>query len=165
MADVSVQATDLQGAELFRGLETATLGRLAALASLRKISQGQSIFVLGQEARQVYLLRSGRVGLFLPIAVSGGSQSVTVQQKHPNEIIGWSALVPPHQYTMGARAEVETELIGFSRADLVSWFESDHRSWALVMANLAQTIAGRLSQLQVIMLRDLQRWVAERMES
>ena len=71
------------------------------------------------------------------------------------EMIGWSALVKPHIYTMGALAVEDTEVIGFNGEELLALMDSDKDNGYLVLRKLTELIGERLvnSSIQLMSMR------------
>lgn len=157
-----VQVDVLAGVELFRGLPGAALERLAALGEPGPVPSGTALFRLGDPAERLYAIGRGRVALSLPIEVRGAQEELTVDEKGPGEIVGWSALVPPHRSTLSARALIDSELLVFAGAPLLELLGREPEVGYRVMANLGAVIGRRLHQSQAMWLRELQRSVQAR---
>ena len=44
-----------------------------------------------------------------PMDVGGVHQDVLVEERLPGQMLGWSALIPPHRFTLKAIAPLESE--------------------------------------------------------
>lgn len=92
----------------FGELERDDIAFLAEHARERELEQGALLFEHGQPAECFYLLRSGEVVVEVP-AIQG--PTLTVQTLGPDEVLGWSWLIPPYRWSFQARAlEVVTVL-------------------------------------------------------
>lgn len=160
MSEDLVLAT-LRESALLAGLEHA-LPRIQPLASLRRYPAGTTILVMGEEVTSIFLVAQGTIALTLPIAIRGKSADVTIEEKEPGAVLAWSALVPPHKLTLSARAASDATLIGLPREGLQGLFADDRELKAQLMGNLCGVIGSRVSLLEALLMRDLQRWVAER---
>ena len=134
--------------DLLRGMAADDRDRVLSLGVTRKVAEGEVVFSLGEETDGVYLLRSGRVNLTLPIKLEG-------------QLLGWSGLVPPYRFTLQARTTVQTELLFFPRSALEALFEDHPKIEARIYANLARIIGQRLQVFQTMWLRGVQRGVAD----
>ncbi len=148
--------------ELFTGLDADEVAQVRSIAKCTSVRAEDPIFLLGQEAENIYVVETGRVVLTLPLKIHGTAREVTIQEKESASVIGWSALVPPHRMTLSARALADCTLLGFGRTELNELFHQKPRVHLVTVTNLARIIGSRLTQLQALMLRDLQRWVDER---
>ena len=77
-------------------------------------------------------------------------------------MLGWSALIPPHRFTLKATAPLETVLIALPRQALVSHFAAHPAVGHVVISNLATIIGQRLQVLQAMWLREMQRVIEMR---
>jgi len=97
--------TDIAGvlaeSDFFGGLERDAIAFLAEHARERELDQGALLFEHGQPADRFYLLRSGEVVVEVP-AIEG--PALTVQRLGPDQVLGWSWLIPPYRWSFQARA-------------------------------------------------------------
>jgi CRP-like cAMP-binding protein len=138
----------LSSCELFSGLREDELETIQAIAKSRRFSASKQIFELGEPARSLFVIESGTVALTLPLKIREVTRAVTIEQAETGGVIAWSALVPPHKLTLSA--------------DLAQIFERQPRIHGVVANNLCAVIADRLTTLKALLVRDLQRWVAEK---
>lgn len=152
----------LAASELFRGVEGEPLERLASLGRAVPAASGTTLFRLGDPAENLYVLLHGRVALTLPMQIRAVQQEVTVDDKGPGDVLGWSALVPPHRSTLAARTIIDSELFLFPAAALARALRDQPVAGLAVMTNLASVVGRRMHLVQAMWLRELQRLVATR---
>jgi CRP/FNR family cyclic AMP-dependent transcriptional regulator len=143
--------------DLVKGLTEAQAGQLLALAERVSLGSGEQLFALGAEARSVHLLQRGRVVLTLPMQVKGREQDVFVEERLPGQALGWSALIPPHRYTLKATAKLDSELLALPREALLNHFAAEPGVGYVVTRNVAALIGQRLQVFQTMWLREMQR--------
>jgi CRP/FNR family cyclic AMP-dependent transcriptional regulator len=148
--------------DLLRGLSPDDSSRILLLGTRRTLAPGEVVFGLGDEALTLYLVQEGRVDLTLPMRVEGRQEDVPVEERVPGQLLGWSALVPPHRFTLKATATTETELLALSREDLQGFFASNPEVGLAVMTNLATIVGQRFQVFQTMWLRQVQRAVEMR---
>lgn len=148
--------------ELFSNLADADVAALRALGTPVRVEAGQRLFALGSEAGRLYLVERGRIDLTLPIEVRGEMQDVLVEERSPGQLLGWSALIPPHQFTLDASAPVATDLLAFRREALEAHFAANPRVGHLVMCNLGRVVGHRLQVLQAMWAREMRRLIERR---
>jgi CRP-like cAMP-binding protein len=148
--------------DLLAGLSPDDASQVLVLGGTRALSPGEVIFELGDEARDLYLVKKGRVELTLPMRVGGTQEDVPVEERMAAQMLGWSALVPPHRFTLKATATVETELLAIPREDLQRFFTSRPELGLVVMTNLAAIVGQRFQLFQTMWLRQVQRAVEMR---
>ena len=150
----------LNEAELFTGLSEEDCRTLSGLARRRNAAAGEELFRHGDPAKDLYVILRGRVELTFPIVVKGESKETRFQSLEPGRTVGWSALVPPHRLTMGARGSTDVELLAFERARVLQLFERSPAIGYVVMANLSRVVAARLNEVVSLWVREVQRNVS-----
>lgn len=145
--------------ELLTGLDQPELALLHDIARQRLVPGGETIFELGAPATELMLVVSGTASLIMPLTIRGMPRRLRLEEKGPNAVMAWSALVPPYRYTLGATAETDLVLECMERGALSALFREHPRIHLVVTSNLCMVISSRLSVLQALLMRDLQRWV------
>jgi CRP-like cAMP-binding protein len=89
---------------------------------------------------------------------------VTILTVEEGDLLGWSALVPPHRATSEAIAVEPVRLLSFNGADLRAALRADHALAASVYPRVLQAVARRLSatRLQLLDLFSADRTTSER---
>jgi len=145
--------------EILEGLRAHDAAAVMALATRTTLASGATLFDLGSEADALYVVERGRINLTLPMEIGGQQQDVLVEERTPGQVVGWSALVPPHRFTLKATAPLESELLVFPRSALFEYFESQPEGGYQVIRNLSAVIGHRLQVLQAMWLREVRRVV------
>lgn len=145
--------------DLLFGVAEEDAARVLALGSRITLSAGQALFNLGDPADSLFVVERGRIALTLPMAVRGREQDVLIEERSAGQTLGWSALVPPHRFTLKAVAPVETGVLSLPRAALFAHFEAHPRVGYAVTRNVSAVIGHRLQIVQTMWLREMQRVV------
>ena len=145
--------------DLVKGLADADAAEVLALGVRSRIESGGELFRLGAEATSLYVIERGRISLTLPLQVHGREEDILVEERLPGQTVGWSALIPPHRFTLKATAQLETDVLAFSRAGLMAHFATHPPVGYLVTHNLASVVGQRLQVFQAMWLREMQRVV------
>jgi CRP-like cAMP-binding protein len=145
--------------DLLAGLAADDAARVMALASPVALAPGQVLFHLGADATSLFLVERGRVALTLPMQILGREEDVLVEERSPGQALGWSALIPPHRFTLKAKAEVETVVLAFPRETLLAHFADRPAIGYVVTRNVASVVGQRLQVFQAMWLREMQRMV------
>lgn len=148
--------------EFFGGLPDQDAADLASLASRIVLPAGSSLFTLGSEATHVYAVERGRIDLTLPIEIAGALQDVLVEERTVGQVLGWSALIPPHRFTLKATAPLETELLAFPREPLLAFLGANPRVGYQVMRSVGVVLGHRLQVLQAMWVREMRRVIEHR---
>ncbi len=145
--------------DLVAGLPPLDAAGVLSLGTPMSLSAGAVLFGLGSEADSLYLIRRGRINLTLPLHVGGREEDVLIEERTPGQTVGWSALIPPHRFTLTATAPLPTEVTVFRRTTLLEYLQGrPDVGYALAM-NVAALVGQRLQVFQAMWLREMQRVV------
>lgn len=145
--------------ELLDGLTADESAEIKALGARLSLAAGDTLFRLGSEADRLFVVERGRVALSLPMHVGRNEEEVLVEERLPGQAVGWSALVPPHRFTLTATAQLETEVLALPREALLAHFAAHPRVGYVVTRNVAAVTGQRLQLFQTMWLREMQRVV------
>lgn len=154
-------ATGLEGSDLVVGLDGAQRAALNALVVPREVAAGEVVFRLGEEASDVFVVLEGTVELTFPLHLLGESRDVCFHTLRAGRTLAWSALVPPHRLTMGARTTAPVRLAALPRAALLELVQQQPALGARLVTNLLHVVATRLTEAQALWVREVQRNVAQ----
>ena len=154
---------ELRHIPLFHGVSSSFLDSITPIAEELDVRSGQTLFKLGAEATRFFVVLRGRVDLTLPLQILGVQQDGFVEEAGPGEMIGWSAFVAPHHYSMSARAAVDSALVALPGARVRELLAADPTAGFAVMSNLATLVARRLHRTQAMWVRELQRSVTSKL--
>ncbi|HLI63793.1 MAG TPA: cyclic nucleotide-binding domain-containing protein [Terriglobales bacterium] len=151
--------------ELLNGLSPAEIEQVMALGARELVPSGSWLFRLGDPADRIFLLERGRIRLTLPMQLRGGDEEILIEENAPGQTVGWSALIPPHRFTLSARAPLETEVIALPRTALREFFERSPQVAYKMSFNLCIIVGHRLQLVQTMWLREMQRSVQLRSDA
>jgi CRP-like cAMP-binding protein len=134
---------------LLKGLDPQFLELAAGCASNVVFQPDQFIFREGDPATRFYLIRRGRVQIktFVP-----GRGSVTVQTLEDGDVLGWSWLIPSHQYRFDSQAVELTRAIALDGACFRTKCETDHSFGYELLKRFALIVAQRLDAARLQLL-------------
>ena len=125
-----------------KGMDEGHLKLITGCASNIKFEQGEFLFREGEDAECFYILRHGKVSLEV---VTPGKGSLTIQTLGEGEILGWSWLVPPHNWNYDARALELTRAISLDGKCLRGKCEEDHDLGYEIFKRFSVIISQRLA--------------------
>jgi CRP-like cAMP-binding protein len=136
----------------FANLDEDFVSLLLDLGEEQFLEKNEWLFKQEQEAKKMYLITEGKLALTIRFSEE------EVDRMNPymrGEIIGWSALVKPHIYTMGAIAEQESTVIGFNGRELTALMDEHIDQGYIILRNLTEIISERLinSNIQLLSLK------------
>jgi CRP-like cAMP-binding protein len=146
--------------ELLGGLAADDAAAVMALGTPVSLAAGQVLFDIGTGADTIYVIDRGRMTLTLPIRVGAREEHVLIEEREAGQALGWSALIPPHRFTLKATAPLDTLVVAFARAALLEHFAMRPAVGYVVMRNVAAVTGHRLQVFQAMWLREIQRTVA-----
>ena len=135
---------DLPLGYLFKDLDDAQLMRIAAVAGEASMENGQLICKEGEEAKELYILKTGSVEL-----LTGIENSVELpisMLRNPGEIFGSGVLVTPYLYTLTARCAEAGVLSRIEGSAMQKLMDEDRDLGCIIMTNLAGHFLGRLKE-------------------
>ena len=135
----------LQRCRMLEPLSDERIAELAARAEMRSIAEGQSLFEKNSEARELFVVASGR--LTVRLATPAG-QVVEVYDAGRYSLSGWSALVAPHVYLAEAHALEATTVVVMQADDVEEVMLREPAAGYAVMKSVASTIAVRLRDVR-----------------
>lgn len=107
----------------FTGLDKRYLELITGCASNVRFGAGEYLFREGEEAKQFYIVRHGKVALEL---FAAGRGPITIRTIEEGEVLGWSWLFPPYQWHFSARAVELTRAIALDGVCLRTKCDEDH---------------------------------------
>lgn len=124
------------------GLSPEAIARLAAIAEVRQVQPGTDLTREGQVTEAFSIVLSGRVALRTLVPERG---MVTILTVEPGDVLGWSAIVPPHRGTSTSVAIEPVTLLELSGERLRALLRADHALAASVYPRVLQAVARRLA--------------------
>src|SRR5262245_23161046 len=94
---------DLEHSLLFRGLSRSLAARIRSLAKLRQFAKDDTLFLEGDPADEIYVLRDGRVELTYTLPQDPLAE-ILITHIGPGENFAWSALAQGETLSSRARA-------------------------------------------------------------
>ncbi|RPJ72134.1 MAG: cyclic nucleotide-binding domain-containing protein [Acidobacteria bacterium] len=143
--------------ELLLDLPPDAARSVLLLGTPATLEAGTVLFDLGGDADRLFLIRRGRIALTLPMKVEGRVADVLVEEKVGGEVVGWSAIIPPHRFTLKAAATVETSILAIPREPLLSLLEAEPTLGYALTRSVARIMGQRLQLFQAMWLRQMQR--------
>jgi len=139
----------LRKSDLLKGLSDSELIEIAKMAREATFEVGVAIFRENDSARDLYIVREGRVALLIDI---GRNKQTVIENISRNGSFGWSAMVPPYTFTSAARTLEHTRLIVLAGHDLREFCRTHCSICFSIMENITVIISNRLrdSRLQLI---------------
>ncbi|AIA00775.1 cyclic nucleotide-binding domain-containing protein [Streptomyces noursei] len=127
---------------LLQGLPPNGRERLLAFAHEVTVPEGTRLFEEGGTADQFWIIRTGSVNLDVRLA---GRRPAVVDVLGPEDLLGWSWLVPPYRWRMGAEAFTLVRAHEFDATAVRALCGADPVLGLAVTRRVLDVVARRLS--------------------
>lgn len=107
----------------FAGLDKPYLKLITGCASNARFNAGEYLFREGQEAKQFFIIREGKVAIEIMIPGHGAKMLYT---HDAGDVVGWSWLFSPYHWCLDCRALEKTRVIALDGVCLRNKCEQDH---------------------------------------
>ena len=134
--------------KFFANIEPDVLKDIAMTGTTITCGKGDWVFYERTDADALYLVERGSIELMINLDETGEKQAY-VSTVVDGEIMGWSALVDPYTFTLGAVCRSEASLVRLDANKLRDLMDEDCDLRAGIMTGLASAMAERLSNLRV----------------
>jgi CRP-like cAMP-binding protein len=141
------EAAKLFAHGLFMGLAPDEAEAFLRRCQEKSYRDGANLFMEQTEATRLYLILKGRIVLSFEMPQREGADT-TVATLDPGDAVGWSAVVPPHQYRLSGYCKGDTTLLEIDRNTLQALFETNYHLAYIFMRNIAVLTGKRLNQVQ-----------------
>ena len=134
----------LNSCYLFQGLAQSQIERIVAITREQQFQKGQWLFLEGQEAKHLYLVKDGAVELVIKVE---DVIEIPIAIIRPNDgCLGIGALVEPYLYSLSARCLDDSTLLVIPKTQLHELMHADSELHCAIMTNLAKKLLNRLKE-------------------
>ncbi len=152
----------LERLAIFEGLTRDQLHTVGERCEITTVKRGETVFRAGEPAQYLLFVRSGQVELRFQVVYAGTTDEYPLDTVTANGACGWSAMIPPHKYTLTAYAAEDSELLRIKQTDLQYCCDADPRMGSVVMGNIARTIGARYELARKTLVREIQNNLKQR---
>ncbi|MFF7738872.1 cyclic nucleotide-binding domain-containing protein [Streptomyces sp. NPDC007984] len=134
---------------LLEMLSPAHRDRLLACATHVSFPTGARIFEEGTRADKFWVIRTGRVTLDIHVP---GRRAATIDALGSGQLLGWSWLVPPHTWQLGAEAHGTVHTLEFDAPAVRTMCEEDPVLGQAVTRCVVTVVGNRLQSTRTRLL-------------
>lgn len=131
----------LRNNSIFSSLEPEELDFLAGTATEEHMESDHVVFRYGERAHNFYLILKGQISIEIP-AIEG--PTLHLQHLKSGQVLGWSWLIPPYQWSFVARTEQPAEVLKFDGRTVIDRCESDAKFGYHLMRAFSAMMSERL---------------------
>jgi CRP/FNR family transcriptional regulator, cyclic AMP receptor protein len=139
-------ARSLKEHSLVKGLLDGHVEFLSGCTKNVRVPAGRFLFREGAAADELYLVRSGKIGLEVH---DGARGAVMLETVGADDALGWAALNPPYRWSLDARAIEATMLFAINGVCLRQKLEADHSFGYAFTKRLMNEIHERLERVRL----------------
>jgi CRP-like cAMP-binding protein len=138
---------------LFADLSLYLATEISLLGNEIEVERGEWLFYEEATAEKFYIVIEGSISLTTNIYLHGKAQDIeAVEPVGPRELLGWSALIKPYQYTLGARAREKSRLIEIEVKSFRDLMEDNPEFGFSFIKSIAELIRERMNGIYIQML-------------
>ncbi len=137
----------MEGVDFFDGLDPDFLQDLAESATKKNYADRELVIKRGSKADSFFIVTMGHINIVtdkLESIEESDPAPVAIQTLGPGEVLGWSWLVPPHQWRFDAKAVGATEVLEVDGQWLRDRCEQDASLGYEILKRLTKLMADRL---------------------
>ncbi len=149
----------LSGSKLFRDIPVLKLEQVLLISKEVVFVPGTRIFEEGEQAGILYVIQKGILDLTFRFKIGEVEGELTIDSKGRGESVGWSALVPPHHYTLAGVSRESLTALAMDGNSLLNICRDDREFGYFLMRNIAGIVGTRMKQLQSMFLQEVQRGI------
>ncbi len=128
----------IQDFKLFKELNDKELEQLASIMDITAVKEGETIVSKGETAHTLYFILKGSFMIHF-----NSGKAFTLNKKE--DIIGWSTLVTPFNYTGNVTALTAGKLISAQGNDLSMLIQSDSELSGKIMKKINSVLSERMN--------------------
>jgi len=138
---------------LFAGQSHYMLEEIAMISNEISKTKDEWLFQENEDAEKLYLILDGAVALTLYVYLNGSGQHLaSTHSLEKGEIVGWSSIVPPHQYKLGARAVKESKLLEIDATVLRQLLDDNPEYGYYFLRQISEVLSERFMMLNIQLL-------------
>ena len=142
---------------IFEGLTAHDSDAILQRGEIITVKKGATVIEAGQPASALLLVRSGKIELRFNVVYYNGSIEVPLEILGAGGVIGWSALIPPRNYTLTGYATEDSELLQLRGSTVQDYCEAHPAVGHTVMGNVARIVGERYEFARKLLIGEIQR--------
>lgn len=152
----------IRDSPFFYGLNENQIAYIARVSQEIGVESGHKFFCEGEKLDTFYLLKEGSVEITIGVPDRNVKHTfidqitrnmvmdeIAVSKVGEGEILGWSAIIPPHESTANAIALTPCRLIAVKYSELSPILDEDCKFAYLMVIKAAQTVRSRLRDRRI----------------
>ena len=133
---------------LFAGVDPALLKDIAMVGEEVAFDEGEWLFIEGDDANALYLVLGGSLELKIDLN-QDGTRRADLLTLTEGSVAGWSALVDPYVYTLGALAMTTVQAAHLDGVKLRRLMDANPVLGYQIMKQLSKVLGERLTNMRI----------------
>lgn len=130
---------------LFSNLSDYMLEEISLISNEIELEEGDWLFCEEAEADKFYIVVEGEISLTTQIYLNDEVRHLEATEPVcTGEILGWSSLIKPHQYTLGGKARKTSALIEIDAKPFRELLDDNPEDGYHIIKNVSEVIGERL---------------------
>ncbi|MDO8568495.1 MAG: cyclic nucleotide-binding domain-containing protein [Dehalococcoidales bacterium] len=142
----------LKQCNVFSGLSSVEIDRIADLAVAKEYEAGAVMFQEKDRAEELFILEEGKVALQISSPVPPG-RKVTVDVASSGEVVAWAPLIEPRIHDSTAICLQKSKVLAIDVARLHSLLRDENTS-SKIMLGLVQAVVSRLNDTRHLLVSE-----------
>jgi len=149
-----ITGSSLMEFTFFQGFDGKHLEKIAAIAREETYEAGTQMYQNGDPARSLFLVKEGKIILVMEnyMGPHRAPMQITVDVITQGDSMGWSALVEPYLYTLGALCIDRSQVIALEALKLRELSDAVPEIGYKLMQAVAKVISNRLNHTRIILI-------------
>jgi CRP/FNR family cyclic AMP-dependent transcriptional regulator len=148
-----ISTNQLSAFDFFKGFSDGQIEKLAKVSTEETFDAGVQMYKNGDPARALFMIAEGKAILTMDsyLGPHKPTMQVTVDVITKGESMGWSAVVAPYLFTLGALCIDRIKAIALDAPSLRKLMDEDPVLGYMIMKATANVISNRLNHTRIIL--------------
>lgn len=124
--------------------------------------RGERIFEAQSPAEHLYIVAAGTIELQFSVIHYMAEKEIPIERKFKGDAFGWSAIVPPHSFTLSAVATRDSELLRIGRAQIEHLCLANQHFGYVFMKGIAELVGKRFNTMQQTLIDNVQHYLKQK---
>jgi len=151
---------DLTQNQLFQGIAHEKIEKIMLYTTEVSYPVKARVFSEEDAAYLLYIILDGVLDLTFRFRIGNVESEIAIDTKGKGDSVGWSALVPPHIYTLSGVCRKPLRMLSIEGPSLLHLCEEDTEFGFLLMQNVAEIIGTRMKRFESMFTREVQRGIS-----
>jgi len=145
---------ELTKIEILASMPPEDLILIAEISTEENFKSDDIVFAEDASANKLYLLKEGRIGIFMEIPAN---RKMLIEKVESGGVFGWSSIIPPYKYSSTAQCIEDSKVVSVDGKRLKGLFLKNCRFGYIFMEHIADIMSLKL-KLTRLQFMHLMKW-------